>query len=142
MGDRLPGRAVGGEAGRPGAWGRMGEESTPLRLRGLPSTSACGHEVPLACSRLARLLGLALITRRRAGPGLLLPRCRSVHTFGMRFRLDVLFLDGGGAVIRNCRDVPCGRVLTCRRAVAVLELPARRVPGAEAAGGEPASRLP
>jgi uncharacterized protein len=82
-----------------------------------------GFEVPLATTRLSRLLGLALLSRERAGPGLLIPRCRSVHTLGMLFHLDLLFLDSGGRVIELRRDVPPGRVIRCREAAAVLELP-------------------
>ena len=33
-----------------------------------------------------------LLDRHRAPEGLLIPRCRSVHTYGMRFPLDLLFL--------------------------------------------------
>lgn len=73
----------------------------------------------------ARLLGLALV-RRAPPPGhaLLIPHCRSVHTLGMRFRLDVAFLDERGRALRVERDVGPRRVLACRRAVAVLEGPA------------------
>jgi uncharacterized membrane protein (UPF0127 family) len=84
-------------------------------------------EVPVATTRRARLLGLALLDRDGAGPGLLIPRCRSVHTFGMRFELDVLFLDRDDRVVRLCRDVSPRRVLRCPGATAVLELPASRV---------------
>jgi hypothetical protein len=77
-------------------------------------------EIRVARSRRERLLGLAL----RARPpdhALLLPRCRSVHTFGMRFALDLIWLDGRGRVLRVDRAVPPGRVRRCRRAAAVLE---------------------
>jgi uncharacterized membrane protein (UPF0127 family) len=71
----------------------------------------------------ARLVGLAW---RREPPveALLLPRTRSVHTFGMRFALDLLWLDQDGAVVRIDREVPPRRVRTCLRARAVLEVPA------------------
>jgi uncharacterized membrane protein (UPF0127 family) len=39
-----------------------------------------------------RLLGLAGLGALPPGTGLLIPRCRAVHTFGMRFPLDVLFV--------------------------------------------------
>jgi uncharacterized protein YjbJ (UPF0337 family) len=71
-----------------------------------------------------RLLGLALLHRERAGPGLLIPRCSGVHTFGMRFALDFLFLDEEGRVLRKVRGVPQSRVVSCRRAASVLEMPA------------------
>jgi uncharacterized protein len=80
--------------------------------------------VPVAVSRRARLLGLALLDRRRAGAGLLIPGCRSVHTFGMRFALDLVFLDFELRPIAFRRSVPPGRFAFERRAQAVLELPA------------------
>ena len=77
----------------------------------------------MATTRLSRLLGLALLSRARAGAGLLIPRCRSVHTLGMRFEIDVLFLDGDGRVIDSRRAVGPNRVVSCRAAAAVLEVP-------------------
>jgi uncharacterized membrane protein (UPF0127 family) len=95
---------------------------TPVRFRALDRTSVLGQEVPVATSLLSRLLGLAFLTRRHA-PGLLIPRCRSVHTFGMRFPIDVLFLDDDDRVIELRRAIPPCRVIRCPGAMAVLELP-------------------
>src|SRR3954465_8962154 len=67
----------------------------------------------------SRLLGLAF--RRRAAEPLLIPRCRSVHTFGMRFAIDVVFLDAGGRVVRVASHVPPGRGGSCRGPAAVVE---------------------
>jgi uncharacterized membrane protein (UPF0127 family) len=39
----------------------------------------------------------------------------------MRFALDLLWLDGGGALLRLDRAVPERRVRTCARASAVIE---------------------
>ncbi|MFN8161502.1 MAG: DUF192 domain-containing protein [Solirubrobacterales bacterium] len=83
-----------------------------------------GLRVPVADRPVARLLGLAFLERGRAGPGLLIPRCRSVHTVGMRFALDVHFLDADLAPVRSRLGVRPGRLLACRNARAVLELPA------------------
>ena len=66
-----------------------------------------------------------MLDREQAGCGLLVPRCRSVHTFGMRFELDLLFLDANGAVISVHRSVGRRRIVRNRRASAVVELPAR-----------------
>jgi len=79
---------------------------------------------PRADTFRARLRGLAWRDRSRAGPGLLIPRCASVHTFGMRFALDLFFLDSAGRVIYVKRCVPPRRVVWCRAAAAVLEIPA------------------
>jgi uncharacterized protein len=72
----------------------------------------------------SRLLGLAWRPRSQAGPGLLIPRCASVHTFGMRFALDVYFLDRRGRVLSVRRGVPPRRVLWHHGASAILEIPA------------------
>jgi uncharacterized membrane protein (UPF0127 family) len=79
---------------------------------------------PLAEGFRSRLLGLAWRDRAEVGAGLLIPRCSSVHTFGMRFALDVYFLDAAGRVLSVRRRVPARRVLWCRGASAVLEIPA------------------
>ena len=98
-------------------------EPVPARFRALEWVRVFGFEVPLATSRRSRLLGLALISRDRAGPGLLLPRCRSVHTFGMRFPLDLFFLDADQRVVEIRRDVPAWTVVRSPEACAVLEIP-------------------
>jgi uncharacterized membrane protein (UPF0127 family) len=96
----------------------------PRRFRRLPTAQIASHRVPIAVTLLSRLLGLALLRSERAGQGLLIPRCRSVHTFGMRFPLDVTFLDAAGDAVAVRRAVPRNRVVSDSRADAVLELPA------------------
>ena len=92
----------------------------------------------------ARLLGLAWM-REPPPPGhaLLLTDCRSVHTFGMRFPLDIAFLDERGRTIRVERNVPPRRVLVERRAFAVLEwVSPPRPPAARAAESGPSRPTP
>jgi trehalose synthase len=95
----------------------------PRRFRKLPSRSVLGREVPVASRPFTRLLGLSQLDRGAAGAGLLIPRCSSVHTFGMRFALDLVFLDRGGRPVSFRRAVPPRRLAFDRRASAVLELP-------------------
>jgi uncharacterized membrane protein (UPF0127 family) len=78
---------------------------------------------PVATGFRSRLLGLSWRPREDAGPGLLIPRCSSVHTFGMRFELDLYFLDEDGRVIDVRRGVPPRRLVWCRGSSAVLEIP-------------------
>jgi uncharacterized protein len=93
------------------------------RLDSLPRRVLGGHEVPVAVGFRARLLGLALLDEAVAGPGLLIPRCAAVHTFGMRFALDVRFLDEADVVLERLL-VPPRRFASHYGAAAVLELPA------------------
>ena len=113
----------------------MPESVLASRLICLPVTMVAGREVRLARGFRARLLGLAALKSSEVGNGLLIPRCSSVHTFGMRFALDLCFLDGAGAVVATRLAVPPKRLAFCRGASAVLELPA-------GAGGEIDLRSP
>ena len=121
---RCTARFTGGEILRRAASPPM-EQHVPLRLRGLESVKTSGMLVPVASGPLTRLLGLAFLRRRRSGDGLLFPQCRSVHTFGMFFRLDIHFIDAAGHQIRVARSVAPGRILWEKRADAVLEVPSR-----------------
>ena len=96
---------------------------TPRRFHRLSRVELLGRAVPVATTRLSRLLGLALLSRDRAGAGLLILECRSVHTVGMRFALDLIFFDEVGRVIELHREVPPGRFIRCAAAMAVLEVP-------------------
>ena len=62
------------------------------------------------------------MNRRSAPDGLLIPGCRIVHTFGMRFGLDLVFLGASLLPVRRLH-VPPRRIAFERRAKAVLELP-------------------
>src|SRR3954463_1050851 len=96
----------------------------PRRLQPLPSRVLDdGLIVHEATTLRARLLGLAWLRAVPPGHALLIPDCRSVHTFGMRFSIDVTFLDERGRPLRVERAVPPRRVLMCRGAFAVLERP-------------------
>ena len=72
---------------------------------------------------LARLRGMAFTDRSRLPDrfALHLPRTRSVHTFGMRFALDLIWLDAAGAVVRVDENVPPRRHRGCLRARSVIE---------------------
>ncbi|MGZ8665541.1 MAG: DUF192 domain-containing protein [Solirubrobacterales bacterium] len=87
--------------------------------------------MPVAERLGARLLGLALLPAERAGPGLLIPRCSAVHTFGMRFALDLIFFGEGGEMLERRLALPPNRFARCPGAEAVLET---RAQGGEAPG--------
>lgn len=93
------------------------------RLHGLPRRRVLGRLVPVAMDFRSRLLGLTLLELAEVDIGLLIPGCASVHTFGMRFDLDLYFLDGRGRVLAVRRRVAPRRAAWHRGADAVLEVP-------------------
>lgn len=75
-------------------------------------------------SRARGLLGTTL----GPGEGLLLRPCRAVHMFGMRYPVDVVFLDAAGRVVAAYPDLQPGRMTGVHRsAEAALELEAGRL---------------
>lgn len=81
--------------------------------------------VLLAEGFLSRALGLLLRAPLREGEGLLLRPCRGVHTFGMRYAIDVVMLDRHLRVRAVHRAVPPFRIVRGRGSTAaVLELAA------------------
>ncbi len=61
----------------------------------------------------------------RPGEALVIRKCRQVHTFGMRFPIDVVFIDRRGRVIRICPELPPRRLSPVAwRARDAIELPA------------------
>jgi uncharacterized protein len=84
--------------------------------------------VEVATSRADRMRGLLGRDTLPEGAALLLPKARSVHSFGMRFPILAAFLRGdpeGNLRVVAVRDLPPGRLTLPRiRARHVLEAPA------------------
>lgn len=55
------------------------------------------------------------------GEALLIPRCNSVHTFWMSYRIAVIFLDEERRIVRIFPEVLPWRVVSCRQARLTLE---------------------
>ena len=73
----------------------------------------------------SRFMGLQFRAALPAGAGLLLTPCPSVHTFFMRFAIDVVLLDRYGRIVAVRRNVRPWRIVPpVWRAYATLELPA------------------
>lgn len=80
-----------------------------------------GARLYVAGDRRSRARGLARLRGLPPDHALLIAPCRSIHTLGMRFALDLLWLDGAGRLIRLDADVPPRRLRSCARARAVIE---------------------
>jgi uncharacterized membrane protein (UPF0127 family) len=116
-------------------------DGASARLSGLPARELPGGlRVAQALSRASRLRGLARLDGMPAGVALHLLRCRSVHTFTMRFPLDLVWLGASGRAVRVDRAVPPRRLKTCLRARSVVETPAGGADRFLAAGVEAALR--
>lgn len=79
----------------------------------------------IAADRWSRLRGLLGYPALRSGAGLWFPGTQCIHTFGMRFPIDVLFLDIQGYVIYSIHALQPWRISPyINNATSVLELSA------------------
>lgn len=99
--------------------GRHRTENSPRTAFRLPDDAFPGSRMILATSMSKRLRGLLFADDAQAI--LLLAPCRDIHTFGMRFAIDVAFVDGTGEIIEVKRDLLPNKRVRNHRAAAVLE---------------------
>lgn len=82
---------------------------TGLRL----GRTTCWHE---------RAIGLLLTPRLDDPVGLWINRCNAVHMLGMRYAIDVAFVDAQGCVLKQVHALRPMRMAACRGAAASVEL--------------------
>ena len=81
----------------------------------------------VADSSAKRRTGLLKHERLEPGEGLWIVPCESVHTFFMKFPIDLVYLDKRRKVKKVRHAVPAWRLSACLSAHSVLELPAGTV---------------
>ena len=82
-----------------------------------------GREIILANSSVERRKGLLKQDSLEEGSGLWITPCEAVHTFFMRFAIDVIFLDRQNRVRKIRPHLQPWRLSACLVAQSVLELP-------------------
>jgi len=96
-----------------------------LIARNLDTGTVVADKVAVADTRATRAVGLLNRSGLEPGEALWIVPSRGVHTWGMRFTIDVLALDDSGVVIDCVSNLRPWRVRLPRRGTAgVLELPA------------------
>ena len=95
-----------------------------LRLQSPKGETVLADKAVIARGIIQRALGLLTHRQFDLGQALVIPRCSAIHTFGMRFPIDLVFLQSEGVVLRVMPRVPPGRLVWTRGAKTVIELPA------------------
>lgn len=105
------------------------------RFDGLPTDVYDGGLTVIeAQTHKSRRRGLSKLDALPASHALHIPQTPSVHTFGMRFALDLIWLDKTGTTVRVDRAVPARRMRFCARARSVIETVAGQADAFLAAG--------
>ena len=95
-----------------------------IHVRNLTRGTSLGDAIDVADDSAARAKGLLKRDRLDEGSGLWIVPCEGVHTFFMRFTIDVLYIDRKRRVRRAVRQLVPWRMSVCLTAYSVLELPA------------------
>lgn len=69
------------------------------------------------------------------GHAVLIAPTQGVHTFGMRFPIDIVAIDRDGVVVKLRADVPRRRIVLALKAFAIIELAAGSIRAANLAVG-------
>lgn len=115
--------------------GRAPEPQVRLVVRNATRQSVLASRIAVADHGVRRSVGLLGRACLAVDEGLWILPCEAVHTFGMRFPIDLVYLDRGRRVTKVCSGVRPWRLSASISAHSVIELAAgtvretRTVPG-------------
>jgi uncharacterized protein len=98
--------------------------STPFALTNTRNNQIVAHTLLTAFDSASRRKGLLGRDGLPDGSALIIAPCQAIHTFSMRFAIDVAFVAKDGLVLKVRQAVPPRRIAGALRAFAVIELPA------------------
>src|SRR5215469_3545037 len=105
-------------------FGQRRPPTRPVRLRivNVSRQVELANSVGIAGDGPTRRKGLLGRNSLSQGGGLWIVPCEAVHTFGMKFAIDLVYLDRDKKVKKVRHRVPSGRLSACFTAYSVLEL--------------------
>jgi uncharacterized membrane protein (UPF0127 family) len=107
-----------------------------LLVRNQTRQTVLADAAEIADSSAKRRTGLLKHERLAPGEGLWIVPCESVHTFFMKFPIDLVYLDKQRRILKVTSAVPPWKLSLCLKAHSVLELPAGRAAETGAAVGD------
>ncbi|MGA2754291.1 MAG: DUF192 domain-containing protein [Terracidiphilus sp.] len=113
-------KAVGEFLSPPAQAGPQG----PLQVKNLTRGTVLATRLEAAHTGPTRRKGLLGRDGLAAGEGLWIAPCESVHTFFMRFPIDLVYLDREKKIKKARSSVGPWRLSACLSAYSILELPA------------------
>ncbi len=105
-------------------------------LRDTRTGTIIASHVELATDSASRRRGLLGRDRLEPGHAMVIAPCGGVHTFFMRFAIDVLFVRKDGRVVKCAHALAPWRIALAPRAYAAIECPAGTLRDAGAQRGD------
>ena len=94
-----------------------------MRVKNATKNTVLAENAAVANTSATRRRGLLERGDFPRGEGLWIVPCEAVHTFWMKFPIDLVYLNKRKQVVKVRHAVPPWRVSACLRAHSVLELP-------------------
>jgi len=110
--------------------------ATYLQVANLTRHTMLATRMELADTGPKRNKGLLGRDRLAPGEGLWIVPCESVHTFFMRFPIDLIYLDREKRIRKLRNAVPAWRMSICLTAHSILELPAGTIRDSQTRRGD------
>jgi len=107
-----------------------------LRVRNLTKATLLADRAEIADTSATRNRGLLKHTGLAEGEGLWIVPCEGVHSFFMKFAIDVVFLNKKRQVTRVRRNMVRNRIAFSVRAHSTLELPVGMIEKSQTAVGD------
>ena len=107
-----------------------------LRVHNPSRDTMLADRALIADTSTTRKTGLLKHERLEPGEGLWIKPCEGVHTVGMKFPIDVLFLDKKRKVVKIRAAMPRWRMAACLWAHSVLELPSGTIAATRTSRGD------
>jgi uncharacterized membrane protein (UPF0127 family) len=107
-----------------------------LRVRNITKGTMLADRADIADTSATRRTGLLRHTGLAEGEGLWIVPCEGIHTFAMKFPIDVVFLSRRGKVLKLRPNMPKNRISLSLRAHSTLELPVGAIEKSRTAVGD------
>ena len=118
------------------------ESSSKLVIRNLRNQSRVAYDLVAAFDSKTRRTGLLRHKALPEGSAMLIAPTNAVHTFFMRFPIDIAFVTREGRVVKTYVTLPPWRVAAALGAHAVVELPAGTLARCDTVVGDVLAILP
>jgi uncharacterized membrane protein (UPF0127 family) len=115
---------------------RSAPQDFRLRVSNLTRNTELATSMEVANTNSKRRKGLLGREGLSSGGGLWICPCESVHTFWMRFPIDLVYLDRKNRIRKLVNEVRPWRLSACLRAHSVLELPSGTIRATQTQRGD------
>lgn len=68
-----------------------------------------------------------LMFSKNESRGIMLSKCKSIHTFGMKYNIDLIFIDKNGCYLSKCLSVTPNKIIFGpKNTYSIIEIPSSR----------------